>query len=155
MSEKVVEKDKVISFIYSITDEAGKTVERSDVPLEYIHGSPTSQVFPKVEAALEGRRMGDVVEVVLAPEEGFGPHDPELTFTEDLDNVPQEHRYVGARMRFENELGEGLEMLVTRIEDGKLTFDANHPYAGKIITFHITIDNIRDARPEELGAASP
>lgn len=155
MSKQVVEKNKVISFTYSITDEAGKMVERSDIPMEYIHGNPNSQMFPKVEAALEGKTIGDSVEVELTPEEGFGPHDPKLTFTDDLDNIPMEYRYVGAKPQFQNELGETMALTVTNIEDGKLTLDANHPYAGKTITFHITVDNIREAKEHEAGSGIP
>jgi FKBP-type peptidyl-prolyl cis-trans isomerase SlyD len=155
MGEQVVSKHKVVSFTYSITDETGKTVEQSDIPLEYIHGAHNSQMFPKVEAALDGKSIGDTVDVTLAPDEAFGQHDPSLTFIDDIDNVPPEYRFVGARPRFENEKGESMELLVTKIEDGKITVDANHPFAGKTITFHVTVDGIRNAHESEIGSGVP
>jgi FKBP-type peptidyl-prolyl cis-trans isomerase SlyD len=155
MSEQVVSKHKVVSFTFSITDETGKTVERSDMPFDYLHGAPNSHMFPKLEAALEGKKVGDTVDVTLQPEEAFGHHNPELTFADDIDNIPSEYRFVGARPVFHNDQGEAMQLVVTRIENGKITLDANHPYAGKVITFHVTVDGVRDARESELGAGVP
>lgn len=155
MSEQVVSKHKVITFTFSITDVTGKTVERSGMPFEYLHGTPNSHMFPKVEAALEGKKVGDTVDVVLNPEDAFGEHNPELTFTDDLDNIPKEYRFVGATPVFRNDKGEPMPLVVTNIEGNKITLDANHPYAGKVITFHVTVDGIRDARDSELDAGVP
>lgn len=155
MSEQIVSHNKVVSFTYRITDETGKTVEQADIPLEYLHGSPENRMFPKVEAALEGKGVGETVEVTLTPDEAFGQYDPSLTFTDDLDNIPQEYRVVGARPQFQNDKGETLELTVTEIEDDELTLDANHPLAGKTITFHVTIDGVREAHDSELTGSFP
>ena len=37
-----------------------------------------------------------------------------------------------------------MEMVVTKIEDGKITVDGNHPFAGKTITFGVTVVGVRD-----------
>lgn len=153
MSEKLVKKFKVVSFTYTITNEEGQVVERSDIPLDYLHGATDNQMFPKIEVALEGKKTGDEVAVSLSPDEGFGEYDPDLSFTDSLENVPTEYRYVGARPVFHNDQGEQMEFVVTKIEDGQITLDGNHPYAGKSITFHIKIDAIRDASEQELDAA--
>ena len=50
-----------------------------------------------------------------------------------------------------NDQGDSRKFTVTRIEDGKLTVDGNHPMAGKAITFHIKVIEIRDATPEEIA----
>ena len=39
---------------------------------------------------------------------------------------------------------------VSRIEDGKLTVDGNHPFAGKVITYNIKVNTVRDATPDEI-----
>jgi FKBP-type peptidyl-prolyl cis-trans isomerase SlyD len=63
----------------------------------------------------------------LRRSEGFGPHDPNLTFTDDLDNVPPQFRFVGAEVPMQSENGEVKTFYVTRIENGRLTVDGNHP----------------------------
>lgn len=139
---------------YVILNQDGDVFEQSDIPISYIQGSPKG-LYLKVEAALEGCGVGDKVEVDLSPEEGFGPHNPALSFTDDIDNVPPQFRRVGAQVDFQNEQGESKEFLVTKIENGKLTVDANHPLAGQTVKFIVTVTNVREADPEELYAGEP
>ena len=96
------------------------------------------RMFPKVLAALEGKSTGDEVRVTLNPEEGFGQPDPNLIITDDLENAPQEFRRVGACPTFQNDQGDAMEMVVTKIENGKITIDGNHPFADKTVTFLLT-----------------
>jgi FKBP-type peptidyl-prolyl cis-trans isomerase SlyD len=149
-----IRKGKVVSVTYTLHDERGQIFEQSDIPVPYLHGHG-SGLFDKIEQQLEGRRVGDSIEATLSPDEGFGPHDAALTFTDDLENVPPELRYLGARLEAQNASGEQLTFVVTRIENGKLTVDANHPLAGQTVKFRVTIRDVRDATPEELRAGLP
>ena len=150
MSEQFVENNKVVSFTYSITDESGELIEQSDLPIRYVHGGK-HDLFEKVEQALEGSVVGDTVEVELTPEEGFGPHDPGLTYTDDIENVPPEFRHVGAEVEMMNDQGETRKFTVSHIGGGKLTVDGNPPMAGKTIVFHIRVTDIQDATEEEIA----
>lgn len=150
MSDQVITAQKVVTFTFMILNENGEVVEQSDLPMSYIHGVD-GKMFPQVEAALEGARVGDEVSVTLTPEEGFGPHDPSLSFSEKIENVPPEYQRLGAEAMFQNEAGETLTMTVTRIEDGIVTLDGNHPFAGKTMTFRIKVHAMREATREEIG----
>jgi len=150
MSGQSVNKNKVVSFIYSIVDESGELLEQSDIPISYVHGGK-HDLFEKVEAGLDGCVVGDTIEVSLTPEEGFGVYDPELTYTDKLENVPEEFRSIGAEVEMMNDQGDSRKFTVTRIENGKLTVDGNHPMAGKAITFRIKVTDIRDASTEEIA----
>ena len=154
MTELRVGKYMFVAFTYLINDEEGNLLERSDLPMSYVHGSDTGLFIP-IEQALEGCKVGDTVTVTLTPEEGFGPHDPELTFTDDIANVPPEYRHVGAQVEFQNEQGEARAFVVSRIEDGKLTVDANHPFAGKTLVFDVTVIDVRPATPDEIANGAP
>lgn len=148
MAEKI-SKNKFVSLTYTITDETDEILERIDLPIQYIQGS-RSQVIEKIEHALEGHAVGDMVHVLLTPEEGFGPHQSELTFTDSLDNVPPQFHSIGAEVEFQNDHGVGKIFRVTRIENGRLTVDGNHPFAGKNVTYNITVREVRDATEAEL-----
>jgi FKBP-type peptidyl-prolyl cis-trans isomerase SlyD len=150
MSDSIVAKNKAIYITYSILDQQGQVVEQSDVPIGYVHGAD-SGIFEQVEAALEGAKTGDKLEVVLPPEQGFGAHDPALTYTDDIENVPPEYHYLGAEVEFENAQGENMKFRVTKIENGKLTIDANHPFAGQTVKFAVTVVAVRDATPDEIA----
>ena len=102
-----------------------------------------------------GHNIGDRVEVTLNPQEGFGEPDPDLTFTDDIENVPPEYRRIGAEVELQNEHGESMKFRVSRIADGKLTVDANHPLAGQTVTFVVVVENIRDASMDEIVNGLP
>jgi FKBP-type peptidyl-prolyl cis-trans isomerase SlyD len=108
-----------------------------------------------VMEALEGCRPGDEVCVELSPEEAFGDNDPNLTFTDDIVNAPPEVHYVGAEVEAQNEYGETRQFRVTRIEDGKITVDANHPLAGQTLTFRVTVREVRDPTSGEMDGGRP
>jgi len=148
MSEPVVSMHKVVAITYTIVDDSGIILEQSDIPVYYVHGGP-NDMFPDIEAALDGCTLGDSVEVVLPPEKAFGYHDPAMTFTDDIDNVPPEFRRVGAEVEMQNDRGETRSFFVSKIEADKLTVDGNHPYAGKTLTYAVTVADIRDATEEE------
>ena len=57
----------------------------------------------------------------------------------------------GAEVEFQNDHGEVKVFRVTKIDNGKLTVDGNHPFAGKRITYNITVQTVRDATPDELS----
>lgn len=80
--------DKVISLAYPLRDQAGEIFEHNDLSVAYLYESGRG-LLPKIEQALEGHAVGNSARVTLAPpKEGFGAHDPTLTFTGDVDNVP-------------------------------------------------------------------
>jgi len=148
---EVVSKHKVVTFTYMIFDNAsGAVLEQSDLPLSYLHGVD-GKMYPKAEQALEGKQVDDIIEVVISPEEGFGYPDPNLMYVDKIENVPPEYRHIGAEAMFQNEQGESITMKVTRIENGEITLDANHPFAGKTVKFKIKVLALRDATEQEIG----
>lgn len=144
-----ISKHKYVEITYQISDEKGEILERVDIPVKYIHGAD-SGIFSKVEDALEGCRVGDEISVTLTPQEGFGESDPNMTFTDDIENVPEQFRHVGAEVEMQNEHGEIRKFVVSKIENGKLTVDGNHPLAGKQITFLVKVVTVRPATGDEL-----
>lgn len=153
MSQSVIAPNKIVAVTYVLRTEAG-VVEVHDLPVSYLHGA-ASDLFPKVEQALEGKSVGERITVTLTPEEGFGAHDPKLTFTDDLENAPPELRQVGMEFEAQNARGEAMLLKVTHVADGKITVDANHPLAGRTVTFDVTVQHIRDATPEEIRLGRP
>lgn len=154
MTAPTVVKNKVVTLTYTLRDQRGEIVEHSDLPIAYVHGAG-SELFPQIEQALEGHGIDDAVIVSLAPADGFGAHDPSLTFTDDIDSVPPEYRHLGAQVEAENAKGEPITFVVTHIANGKLTVDANHPLAGQTVSFEVTIRDIREATAEELRSGHP
>lgn len=149
MSKPVVAHHKLVSVTYVIRDQRGEIFEYADIPVDYVHGAG-GPLFPAIERALDGKGIGDSVKVILPPDDAFGQYDSRLTFTDDIENVPTEVRYVGARLDAQNARGDVMQLVVTNIEQGKLTVDANHPLAGQTVSFDVRVCDVRDATADEI-----
>ncbi|MCW9012169.1 MAG: FKBP-type peptidyl-prolyl cis-trans isomerase [Gammaproteobacteria bacterium] len=150
MPDQRISRNKVVQFTYTITDQDGNVVEQVDLPVQYVHGASQMGLIERVERALEGARVGDKVVAEVPPAEGFGEHDTSLTFEDDIDNVPPQFRKVGTKVEMANDQGETKEFVITKIENGKVTIDGNHPLAGKTAKFTVSVLSIREATPEEI-----
>ena len=148
MSREIIKPGKFVSLTYSICDLEGNVLEQSDLPVNYIHGGET-ELIGDMDSAVAGKSAGDQVSITVKPEDGFGDHDPGLTFTDDIENVPPQFRQLGAEVQMQNESGEVKSFFVTKIENGRLTVDGNHPLAGKELKVNVKILEVRDATQED------
>lgn len=150
MTDQRVRRNSVVQFTYTIVDEDANVVEQVDLPVQYVHGAGDMGLIERVERALEGARVGDRVEAIVPPDEGFGELDPSLSFVDDIDNVPPQFRKVGMKVEMANDAGESKEFTITHIENDKVTIDGNHPLAGKVAKFVVNVVSIRDASADEI-----
>jgi FKBP-type peptidyl-prolyl cis-trans isomerase SlyD len=156
MSE-VIRDGKFVELTYKVTDaQSGHVLSCVEFPLGYVHGH-NEILAPSVHRALEGRRIGDVIEVPLDGNRIFGPRDESLVFTDDLENVPEQYRQLGVSILMESDSGRTRSFVVTRIGDGTLTLDGNNPLCGREVVFRLEVLAVRDATPEEtrIGGAIP
>jgi FKBP-type peptidyl-prolyl cis-trans isomerase SlyD len=145
-----IAKNTVVSLKYELLNTDDELIEKTDEPVEYLHGG-YGNMFPKVEQALEGRNVGDTCEVRLTPEDSFGEYDADLMHVEPKDKFPDN---VQVGMQFEGageESGEKVVYTVTDVADGKVVVDGNHPLAGQTLKFKCTITSVRAASDEELS----
>ncbi len=148
MSKETVSNGKYVSLTYTIVDDVNNVVEQHDLPLGFVYGSDT-ELIGGMDTAIRGKSAGDSVVATISPEQAFGQHDPSMTFTDSIENVPPEFRKLGAEVQMQNDAGEAKTFYVSRIEDGQLTVDGNHPLAGKTLQVHINILEVRDAKAGE------
>jgi len=154
MSE-TIEDGKFVELTYKVIDQkSGHVLTRVEFPLGYVHGH-NEILAPAVHRELEGRSVGDVIEVPIDGNQIFGPRDESLVFTDHLENVPEEYRKVGGSILMENDKGQTRSFLVTLMDDEKLTVDGNNPLCGRAVVFALEILTVRDATDEEtsLGEA--
>ena len=141
----------VASFHYTLTDDAGKVIDSSagGEPLTYLHG--VGGIVPGLENAMAGREPGDRFDVVVSPEEGYGTPNDVL-----IQTVPREAFQgvddIQPGMQFQAHTPQGaISVAVTKVEDGLVTVDGNHPLAGQTLHFAIEVVDVRDASLEELA----
>ena len=148
--ENTITTNKFVELTYRIIDQTnGEVIEQVEEPLGYVQGDNTL-LFNQVTKELEGKSVGDEVEILLKAEDAFGPKLEELIFTDEINNVPVEYRFIGAAVTMQNDKGGTKDFIVSSIEDGKLTIDGNHPLAGKDIIFYVEVLSVRDATADEI-----
>ena len=142
----------VASIQYKLTDEAGEILDSSadGEPLVYLHGA--GNIIPGLENELIGKAAGDSLSVTLQPEQGYGVVDEELIQTvprSDFEGVGD----IEPGMRFEASGADGHTQLivVTDLAEDEVTVDGNHPLAGEVLHFDITVEDVRTATDEELS----
>jgi len=144
-----IAKNTVVSLTYELSDTDGKMIEKTDEPIEYLHGGYDG-IFPLVEKALSGKTAGENCQVRLEPDDAFGDYDAELVHLEPRNKFPDD---IKVGMQFEGrgeESGSTLIYTVTDIADDKVVVDGNHPLAGRTLTFSCTVKSVRPATREEL-----
>lgn len=152
----VVGAGKVVTLHYTLTNEAGETLDSSQDsdPLAYLHGA--DNIVPGLETALEGRSVGDRVTVTVPPEQGYGVRDDDGVQTVPRRMFPSEEEIVaGDEYVTKDEDGNPLPVWVVGADEETVTLDFNHPLAGETLHFDVTVVALREAAPEELEHGHP
>lgn len=144
-----IESDTVVSIDYVLKDDAGQVLDQSKgEPLAYLHGH--RNIVPGLESALEGMEAGQSTTAQIAPEQGYGAHDPKKVLQVARAQLsPDVEPKVGMMLHAETEQGP-VPLWVTGVADEQVTVDGNHPLAGKTLNFEVSIKDVRAATPEEL-----
>jgi FKBP-type peptidyl-prolyl cis-trans isomerase SlyD len=150
MKAEVV-RNSVVTLDYNVTDPDGDLVDAGEEPLVYLHGG-YDDIFPMIEEALHGKRIGDTVVVKMQPGQAFGEYDAELIEIEPREDFPSE---LSVGMQFEGLPEDGREedaliYRVTEIADDRVVLDGNHPLAGMALIFTCTVTAVRPASAEEI-----
>jgi FKBP-type peptidyl-prolyl cis-trans isomerase SlyD len=146
-----VAKNTVVTLDYSVADPDGELVDAGQEPLIYLHGG-YDDIFPMIEEAVQGKKIGESVVVKMQPDDAFGEYDAELVQMEPRSAFPKE---LEVGMQFEG-VPEGADdddiliYRVTEIADDKVMLDGNHPLAGMALVFTCTVTAVRPASAEEI-----
>jgi FKBP-type peptidyl-prolyl cis-trans isomerase SlyD len=151
----VITEGKFVELRYKVIDSKTEAIlTEVEFPIGYIHGV-TEALAPQVTAELEGKIVGDVIEVPIDCNKLYGPRDESLVFIDHIDNVPAEYREVGLSILMENEQGQTKSFLVTRVDEKSVTIDGNNPLCGREVIFKLEVLTVRDATEDEIEAGGP
>jgi len=89
--------------------------------------------------------------VKVEPAEGYGEIDPEgVKVIEKSAFEGVESIEVGMTFEAKAPDGSAQQIEVKKVEGDEVTIDTNHPLAGVVLNFDITIVSVREATKEEL-----
>ncbi|MDH5798407.1 MAG: peptidylprolyl isomerase [Paracoccaceae bacterium] len=138
-----VKSGDVVRIHYTGTLDDGSVFDSSDGrdPLEFTVGS--GQIIPGLDKELPGMVVGDKKSVTIAPEEAYGPvHEGarQAVPRGDIpDHIPLE---LGTQLQMQTQDGQGIAVTVVEVTDETVTLDANHPLAGKALTFAFEVISV-------------
>jgi len=147
-----IAKDHAVLFDYEVRNSRAEILDSSaqgGVPMAYVHGY--TSIIPGLEKALEGKAVGEKLNVVVPPVEAYGLRDERRMGKVDRSIFPQGAEIKpGMRFRATSEHGAD-NVVVVAVEGDTITVDANHPLAGETLTFDVTVRDVRPATPEEIA----
>src|SRR5664279_5576428 len=140
----------VVSLKYVLTVDGELLAQTDDGdPMQYLHGA--EEILPGLEAALEGKQVGDKFSVTLQPEDAYGDYDEEDVEEIDRADIPNVTELeIGMVVEVEDEDGYAYMAEVTELGEKVVVLDFNPPLAGKTLTYDVEVVGVRDATPEEL-----
>ncbi len=160
-----ISEGHLVELEYTLKIDGGDVVESSaeEGPLQYLHGA--GDIPEQLEKALEGKTGGDKVELTLKPEDAFGEYDVEALTTVPRDEFPadaelEKDQWIQVQVMMDegDEPSEGddeeydIEMRVVECNAESVVLDANHPLAGKTITYNVGVKDHREATVADLEA---
>lgn len=143
----VVQDDSYLTLHYRIAAPDGadivNTFEGTPATLQLGGG----QMAPTLEQALLGMHVGERRSIELAPEQAFGPRNPELLQRVSMKTLQENSNFgeaytVGDLVEFNAPSGGRYAGILRELGDGWALFDFNHPLAGQPIVFEVQIIGI-------------
>ena len=134
---------KIVKIHYTGTLDDGSKFDSS-----YDHGEPieftcmAGDVIPGFDNAVLDMQVGDKKTVHLEPADAYGEVREDL-----IQKVPNADQLpVGETVYMQGPDGMPFPVQVAGIENGIVTFDMNHPLAGKPLNFELELVEVKDAK---------
>lgn len=136
----VIENGDTVQVHYTGTLADGTEFDssRDRAPLEFTVGE--GQVIPGFEEVVRGLEAGDTETATLQPEDAYGERDEQRLIEVERDQLPDEiEPEIGMQLEIQQPNGRPARVSITEIGEENVTLDANHPLAGKELTFEIEV----------------
>jgi len=110
-------------------------------PLEFTIGG--NQVIQGFENGIVGMEINESKTITIPAEEAYGLYREELVLDVPIDQFPPNIKpELGQQLQLTQPNGEPINVMITQITESAVTLDANHPLAGKDLTFDIQLMEI-------------
>jgi len=132
-----------VQFHYTGTLSDGSVFDSSEgrEPLSFTLGS--GQIIPGLDAAIDGMSVGEKKTVTIASDQAYGAHNPEAVQAIPREQIPAEIPVApGTQLQMQTPDGRAVPVVVADVTDEHVMIDANHPLAGKDLTFAVDITAI-------------
>ena len=142
----------VVTFHYTLRDEAGEEMEsnRDETPQAILFGR--RQILAGLEEQIKGKQAGDSINVTLPPEKAYGNKVDNAIFRVPIKHlVDAPKRLKVGQIAYVNTKDGPRNCTITKVGKFNVDVDANHPFAGRTLTFELDILDVRAATKEEIA----
>ncbi|MBA1261406.1 FKBP-type peptidyl-prolyl cis-trans isomerase [Stutzerimonas sp. NM35] len=145
MTEQRIGPDKEVTLHFALGLENGDVVDSTfdKKPATFKVGD--GNLLPGFEQQLYGLKAGDKRTLQVAPEQGFGQHNPQNVQVMPRSQFEGMELAEGLLVIFNDAANAELPGVVKAFDDRQVTVDFNHPLAGKVLTFEVEIIDIKNA----------
>lgn len=110
-------------------------------PLEVTLGE--GKLIPGFEKAVVGLEVGDKTTANIVSADAYGERRDDLEVTIEREQLPEDiEPEVGMQLQLNQPNGQPVPVQITKVEEENIIIDANHPLAGKDLTFDIELVEI-------------
>jgi len=114
---------------------------RGREPLEFTIGS--GMVIPGFDRAVTGLSVGETRTAIIPPADAYGEFRDELLLTIGREQLPEGlDPVVGQELHMTTTSGQVVTVRIQDVMDTQVVLDANHPLAGKQLTFDVELMGI-------------
>ena len=136
-------KGDTVHVHYTGTLDDGTEFDSSEGNEPIVFTIGAGQVIPGFEDAIEGMSAGDKKTERIEAGNAYGDRRDELVFTVSRDQMPEGTDVeVGDMLRVGFPDGSNAAVQVAAVDEQSVTLDANHPLAGKNLTFELELVSI-------------
>ncbi len=125
-----------VHFTGKLDDGTVFETTRDGDPLEFEIGA--DEVSPGFEEAVRAMTPGESKSVKVPADKAYGAHRDDMVQVVERGKLPSElEPEVGLALQINYDEKESMVVIITDVTDETVTLDANHPLAGKDLTFDI------------------
>ncbi len=142
MSQVKEQDTVVVHYTGKLSD--GEVFDSSEgrEPLEFTMGQ--GQLIPGFESAVMGMAVAESKTFEIPSAEAYGEVREDLRFEVPRNEIPAEIQpETGMRLNMSTQDGRQMPVTVTGVNEQVVNLDANHPLAGKDLTFEVRVVEIK------------
>ncbi len=136
---KAQKGDKVkVHYTGKLDDGTVFDSSRKGEPLEFTLGS--GEIIPAFEDNIVGMEEGEKKTFTIKAEDAYGPHREDLVIEVKKEEFPPDITpYEGQQLQLTQPDGHSFVVTVKEVKEDTVVLDANHPLAGKDLTFEVEV----------------
>ncbi len=115
------------------------SVERE--PLEFELGA--GMMIAGFDSAVHGMKVGDKKTADIPSDKAYGPKSDDMIISVPKTQLPPDMEpAVGQQLSMQQPSGQAVPVVISNVEEDNVELDANHPLAGRDLTFEIELVEI-------------